>query len=82
MIIPIDRTPPGWYRVSDEISGIPLWKWMDGPVYVATRDMDQLLFLGAALIHFDEMGIGDFRSFISSATRVPDPAGSPATQGR
>ena len=56
-----------WVRVGDEVSGISLWRWNDEPVYAATHDMDQLMFLGAALARFDEMSAEEFHAFVSSA---------------
>ncbi|MFL6051726.1 MAG: hypothetical protein ACJ72W_02235, partial [Actinoallomurus sp.] len=51
--IPIDLpAPPGWSAASS-LNGIPLWEWAGGPVYVATADLDQLRFLGAALSRFE-----------------------------
>ncbi|MEV5708791.1 hypothetical protein [Actinoallomurus sp. NPDC052274] len=58
----------GWARVGNDVNGIPLWQWKGEPVYAATRDTDQLLFLGAALVRFDEMSAEEFHAFISSAT--------------
>lgn len=68
--------PPGWIRVPDNAGDVPLWQWHDEPVYVATRDMDQLRFIGAALVRFDQMSAEEFHEFVSSSTvrlhRAPD----------
>lgn len=44
--------PPGWCRVSGT-ADLPVWLWRAGSVHVATEDMDQLRYLGAALARFD-----------------------------
>ncbi|GAA4604719.1 hypothetical protein GCM10023195_16110 [Actinoallomurus liliacearum] len=67
-----------WTRAGTDMDGIPLWQWNGEPVYAATRDTDQLIFLGAALAWFDEMSAEDFHAFISSA---PVPAHSATTDG-
>jgi hypothetical protein len=46
--------------------GIPIWQWHDESFYVATRDMDQLLFIGAVLIRFDRMSSEQFQAFVTS----------------
>lgn len=58
--------PDDWIRFPGEVLGVPLWKWRDGDFYAATRDMDQLLFIGAALTLFDEMSALEFHTFVSS----------------
>ncbi len=58
---------PGWIRLDVEADGVPLWKRQDEPVYVGTGDMDQLRFLGAALIRFERMSPQEFVSFIAEA---------------
>lgn len=68
MAVTAARVPDGWVRVPGEADGVPLWQWQDQPVYAATRDMDQLLFLGAALARFDEMSAEEFHEFVSSPT--------------
>lgn len=66
------HVPPGWARVPGGTDGIPLWQWQGEPVYAATRDMDQLLFLGAALARFDHMSAEEFHEFVSSAPARSD----------
>jgi hypothetical protein len=73
----LGRSPSGWVRVGDDVSGIPLWQWNGEPVYAATRDTDQLRFLGAALARFDEMSAEEFHAFMSSATVPGSRAGRP-----
>lgn len=65
MAVTAAQIPAGWVRMPDEADGVPLWQWQDQPVYAATRDMDQLLFLGAALARFDEMSAHEFHQFVS-----------------
>jgi hypothetical protein len=67
MAVVTSRVLSGWVRVGDDVEGVPLWRWNGQPVYAATRDTDQLLFLGAALARFDEMSAEEFHAFISSA---------------
>lgn len=55
--------PCAWVR-SGEIGGVPLWRWGDEAVYLATGDMDQLRFTGAALRHFDLMSADELRRYI------------------
>jgi hypothetical protein len=45
--------PPGWAPSQD--TGLPLWRWLGGNLYVATDDMDRLRFLGTTLARFDHM---------------------------
>lgn len=59
------QIPPGWIRLDTEPDGVPLFKRQGGPVYVATCDMDQLRFLGAALTHFERMTPAEFADFIT-----------------
>ncbi|GAB3969547.1 hypothetical protein GCM10029978_041050 [Actinoallomurus acanthiterrae] len=63
--IPADLpAPPGWSPTSS-LNGVPLWEWHgDGPVYVATADLDRLRFLGVALSHFDRMTAEQLRAYI------------------
>jgi hypothetical protein len=63
---PAGKPPPGWDRIADDVRGVPLWKRQDEPCYVATRDTDQLLFIGAALARFDRMSGEEFHEFVSS----------------
>lgn len=63
--------PPGWGRAG-EIDGVPLWRWRNEPFHVATRDMDQLLFIGAALTRFDHMGAEEFREYVAPLIRRAD----------
>lgn len=67
MTVVRSRGLSAWVRVGDDVDGIPLWQWNGEPVYAATRDTDQLIFLGAALARFDEMSAEEFHAFISSA---------------
>lgn len=46
--------PAGWSSVPDP-GGLPWWRWAGGRICVATGDMDQLRFIGAALDRFDQM---------------------------
>jgi hypothetical protein len=56
--------PPGWSPEAD-LSGVPLWRWHGGcPVYVATGDLDQLRFLGAALSRFDRMTAEELHAYL------------------
>jgi hypothetical protein len=65
----IVREPPaGWNRVSDRVDAIPIWQWHDELFYVATRDMDQLLFIGVALARFDRMTGEQLQAFVMSST--------------
>jgi hypothetical protein len=57
------NAPRGWTRAG-ETDGIPLWRWRDEAFYAATRDMDQLLFVGACLIRFDQMNATEFRAYV------------------
>jgi hypothetical protein len=60
--------PSGWVRVlraDGDPDGVPLWRWRHGPCYVATRDMDQLRFLGAALTRFEQMTGPELRAFVA-----------------
>ncbi len=59
--------PQGWTRVDGDPAGVPLWKRDGEPVYVATRDRDQLLMIGAALVRFDRMSPREFEEFVSEA---------------
>ncbi len=82
MVVTTAQVPPGWVRVPGDADGIPLWQWQGEPVYAATRDMDQLRFIGAALTRFDEMDAEEFHHFVSSQARSQDvcaPAGGKAT---
>lgn len=54
---------PEWASVSD-IGGVPLRRWREGPVYVATRDLDQLRFIAVALRHFDRMTAEELRAYL------------------
>lgn len=56
--------PPGWKRTGD-LGGLPLWQWTTGrPVYLATRDTDQLRYLGTALSRFDTMTAEQLRTYL------------------
>lgn len=59
------QIPPGWIRLDAEADGVPLFRRQSEPVYVGTGDMDQLRFLGAALIRFDRMTPAEFTAFIT-----------------
>jgi len=69
MSVPTDESPTEWMRLSDEVDGVPLWKHRGESCYVATRDMDQLLFIGAALARFDYMNGKEFCQFVAVSTR-------------
>lgn len=56
--------PPGWERAG-EVDGVPLWRWRNETFHAATRDMDQLLFVGAALTHFGHMSADEFRDYVA-----------------
>lgn len=60
-----DHAPPGWVRVSQDVRGVPLWKRPDDTCYVATRDMEQLRFIDAALTRFDRMSALEFCAFVT-----------------
>lgn len=57
------HTPPRWAHAGDT-DGVPLWKRDGEACYVATRDMDQLRFLGAALAWFEEMSGPELHAFV------------------
>jgi hypothetical protein len=59
-----DEVPPGWVRILADIDGVPMWRRLDEPCYVATRDMDQLRFIGAALTQFDRMSGPEYHAFV------------------
>lgn len=62
--IPADLpAPPGWSAAAN-LNGVPLWEWRGGGLYVATADLDQLRFLGAALSRFDRMTAEQLRAYI------------------
>lgn len=61
------HTPPGWVHVGDT-DGVPLWKRDGEACYVATRDMDQLRFLSAALTRFEELSGPELHAFIHRYT--------------
>lgn len=63
---PNGQAPPEWLRVAATIDGVPVWRRRDERCYVATRDMDQLRFLGAALAWFDQMSGPELRAFMTS----------------
>jgi DNA/RNA-binding domain of Phe-tRNA-synthetase-like protein len=62
--------PPGWVRVG-EFDGVPLWRWREGGFHAVTSDMDQLLFIGAALVRFDEMDAKQFRASVTPLVTRP-----------
>lgn len=72
MLVTTAQVPAGWVRVPGDAGGIPLWQWQGEPVYAATRDMDQLRFIDAALTRFDEMSAEEFHHFVSSAARCQE----------
>lgn len=55
--------PQGWSRAG-EVGGVPLWRWGDEPVFMATGDMDQLWFAGVALRRFDAMSAEELRAYL------------------
>ncbi len=55
--------PPGWAAVRD-VGGLPPWRWAGGAVCVATRDEDQLRYLGVALEHFDRMTAEQLHAYL------------------
>lgn len=59
-----DQAPPGWVRTLADIDGVPIWRRPHEPCYVATRDMDQLRFIGAALTQFDRMSGPEYHAFV------------------
>lgn len=59
------HAPRGWTRLDAEVGGVPLWKADGEPVYVATDDTDQLLFLRAALVRFERMSPQEFVDFVT-----------------
>jgi hypothetical protein len=62
--IPADLpAPPGWSAAAN-LNGVPLWEWRGGGLYVATADLDQLRFLGAALSRCDRMTAEQLRAYI------------------
>jgi hypothetical protein len=65
------NVPPNWTRAG-EINGTPVWRWKNEPFHAVTCDMDQLLFLDAALTDFDQMTSHEFHRYV---TRAADPAG-------
>jgi hypothetical protein len=56
--------PPGWQRAG-ELNGVPLWRWRNEPFHAATHDMDQLLFIGTALTHFDHMTAEELQDYVA-----------------
>jgi hypothetical protein len=56
--------PPHWTRAG-ELNGVPLWRWKNEPFHAATGDMDQLLFIGAALACFDHMSGEEFQRYVT-----------------
>lgn len=66
MIVLARTPPPGWVRLTGDVQGVPLWKRDDEACYIATRDMDLLLFIDAALSRFDQMSGKDFHDFVTS----------------
>jgi len=54
------------------MQGIPLWQRHGEGFYVATRDMDQLRFVGAALAQFDRMSGREFCEYVAMAAPCPD----------
>ncbi len=57
----MSETPPhGWTRLRGK-----LWRHTDHELFVATRDMDLLRFLGAALDRFDHMSPAEFDRFVA-----------------
>ena len=69
---PVGEPPPGWARIGDDMQGIPLWQRHGEGFYVATRDMDQLRFVGAALAQFDRMSGREFCEYVAMAAPCPD----------
>ena len=55
----------GWTRLNDTREGIPLWRKDDAAIYVATRDLDLLRCIGAALIRFDTMSPQQLKRFVT-----------------
>lgn len=56
--------PPNWTRAG-ELGGVPLWRWKNEPFHAATTDMDQLLFVGAALACFDHLSAEEFQQYVT-----------------
>ncbi len=57
------QAPGEWSRRA-EIDGVPLWRWGNEPVYMATTDMDQLRYVGVALRRFDAMTAEELRAYL------------------
>lgn len=66
-----------WTHVG-EIDGRPIWRRAGEATYVAAADMDQLLFIDAALRRFDRMEPQEFEEFIAAERQSgsPDPISS------
>lgn len=63
---------PGWIRLGAEADGVPLWRRHGEPVYVATSDMDQLRFIGAAFARFERMSPQEFTDFVTGPGLDPE----------
>lgn len=57
------QAPACWSR-RGEIGGVPLWRWGDEPVYLATGDMGRLCFVGVALRRFDAMSAEELHRYL------------------
>ncbi|GAA4624539.1 hypothetical protein GCM10023196_025080 [Actinoallomurus vinaceus] len=73
-------TLPEWSPVPDT-GGLPLRRWADGPVCVATGDTDQLRFLGVALARFDEMTADELHSYLLADLAAADTKRGPRRTG-
>lgn len=58
--------PPGWSRSDVTVGGVPLWRHDEEGVYAATRDLDQLLCIDAALRRFADMTADEFHRFVTT----------------
>ena len=59
------RPLTGWTRLNDTREGVPLWRKDDAAIYVATRDLDLLRCIAAAITRFDHMSPEQFTRFVT-----------------